>query len=159
MKAASVHELKQQLKETDKKDLIDICLRLAKYKKENKELIDYLLFQSHDLDGYIAQVKEEIDEAFSQMNTTNLYFAKKTIRKALRIANRYIRYTGSKTAEAEILMHYLTNFKGIKLPWKKTKATRNIYDNQLKKIKTAIATMHEDLQWDYYKQVERLEVD
>ena len=158
MKASSVHEIKQELKERDKKDLVEICLRLAKYKKENKELIDFLLFQSHELEGYIDQVKAEIDEGFSQMNTTNLYFAKKTIRKVLRIANKYIRYSGSKSAEVEILMHYLTNFKGIKLPWQKTKATKNIYDAQLKKIRAAIATMHEDLQWDYLKQVERLEI-
>ena len=158
MKASSVHEIKQELKERDKKELVEICLRLAKYKKENKELIDFILFQSQNLEDYIDQVKAEIDEGFSQMNTTNLYFAKKTIRKVLRIANKYIRYSGSKSAEAEILMHYLTNFKGIKLPWQKTKATKNIYDAQLKKIKAAIATMHEDLQWDYLKQVERLEI-
>ena len=158
MKASSVHEIKQELKERDKKELVEICLRLAKYKKENKELIDFMLFQSHDLEDYIDQVKAEIDEGFSQMNTTNLYFAKKTIRKVLRIANKYIRYSGSKTAEVEILMHYLTNFKGIKLPWQKTKATKNIYDAQLKKIRAAIASMHEDLQWDYLKQVERLEI-
>lgn len=158
MKASSVHEIKQELKERDKKELVEICLRLAKYKKENKELIDFILFQSHDLEGYIEHVKAEIDDGFSQMNTTNLYFAKKTIRKVLRIANKYIRYSGSKTAEAEILMHYLTNFKGIKLPWQKTKATKNIYEAQLKKIRAAIVTMHEDLQWDYLKQVERLEM-
>ncbi|HEY0731293.1 MAG TPA: hypothetical protein VGD33_02645 [Chitinophagaceae bacterium] len=158
MKASSVHEIKLELKEKDKKELVEICLRLAKYKKENKELIDFMLFQSHDLEDYIDQVKAEIDEGFSQMNTTNLYFAKKTIRKVLRIANKYIRYSGSKTAEVEILMHYLTNFKGIKLPWQKTKATKNIYDAQLKKIRAAIASMHEDLQWDYLKQVERLEI-
>ena len=158
MKASSVHEIKQELKERDKKELVEICLRLAKYKKENKELIDFILFQSHNLEDYIDQVKAEIDEGFSQMNTTNLYFAKKTIRKVLRIANKYIRYSGSKSAEVEILMHYLTNYKGIKLPWQKTKATKNIYDAQLKKIRVAIATMHEDLQWDYLKQVERLEI-
>ena len=158
MKASCVHEIKLELKEKDKKELVEICLRLAKYKKENKELIDFMLFQSHDLEDYIDQVKAEIDEGFSQMNTTNLYFAKKTIRKVLRIANKYIRYSGSKTAEVEILMHYLTNFKGIKLPWQKTKATKNIYDAQLKKIRAAIASMHEDLQWDYLKQVERLEI-
>lgn len=158
MKASSVHEIKQELKDRDKKELVEICLRLAKYRKENKELIDFILFQSHDLEGYIDQVKTEIEEGFSQMNTNNLYFAKKTIRKVLRIANKYIRYSGSKTAEVEILMHYLTNFKGIKLPWQRTKATKNIYDAQLKKIRAAIATMHEDLQWDYLKQVERLEI-
>ena len=32
----------------------------------------------------------------------------------------------------------------------------NIYQNQLKKINKAIAAMHEDLQYDYLKEVETL---
>jgi prophage maintenance system killer protein len=156
MKAASLSEIKEQLKERSKQEVTDICLRLARYKKENKELIDFLLFHSNDQEGYIQSVKEEIDDNFRQVNTTNIYFAKKTLRKVLRLANKHIRYTGNKTAEVEILMHYLTNFRGIKLPWQKTKATRNIYDAQLKKVRAAIETMHEDLQYDYKRELERL---
>jgi hypothetical protein len=159
MKAASVNEIKAELKERSKQDLIEICLRLARYKKENKELMDFMLFQSHDLEAYIQNVKELINDGFTQVNTSNIFFAKKTLRKVLRIANKYIRYSGSKTAEAEILMHYLTNFRGIRLPWQKTKATRNIYDAQLKKIRAAIDTMHEDLQYDYKRALERLMIE
>lgn len=158
MKPASVNEIKQKLKETDKKELIEICQRLARFKKENKELLTFLLFEEDDLPNYIKNVKEEIDEGFLQVNTSNVYFAKKTIRKVLRLANKHIRYTGSKTMEAEILLHYLTNFKGLNLNWQKSTALTNLYKAQLKKINTAIATMHEDLQYDYQRQLERLKI-
>lgn len=158
MKPASVNEIKQKLKDIDKKDLIEICQRLARYKKENKELLTYLLFEEDDLPNYIKNVKEEIDEGFLQINISNVYFAKKTIRKALRIANKHIRYTGSKTAETEILLHYLTNFKGLNLNWQKSTALVNLYKSQLKKIDAAIATMHEDLQYDYARELGRLKL-
>lgn len=158
MKPASVNEIKQKLKETEKKELIEICQRLARFKKENKELLTYLLFEEDDLPNYIKNVKEEIDEGFSTINISNVYFAKKTIRKVLRIANKHIRYTSSKTAETEILLHYLTNFKGLNLQWQKSTALTNLYKAQLKKIEAAIATMHEDLQYDYERELERLKL-
>lgn len=156
MKASSSQEIKVQLQHSTKEELIKLCLRLARFKKENKELLDYLLFQSHDLEGYIALVKAEIDEGFTQVNTSSVFLAKKTIRKILRNAKKYIRYTGSEVAEAEILIHYLTLFKQMKLPWRRTKVLNNIYEAQLKKIEGAIAAMHEDLQFDYRKQMEEL---
>jgi hypothetical protein len=158
MKPASVNEIKEKLKDIDKKELIEICQRLARFKKENKELLTYLLFEEDDLPNYIKNVKEEIDEGFSQVNISNVYFAKKTIRKVLRIANKHIRYTNSKTAETEILLHYLINFKGLKLNWEKSTALVNLYKSQLKKIEAAIATMHEDLQYDYHRELERLKL-
>jgi len=156
MKPASVNEIKKRLKETDKNDLIEICQRLARFKKENKELLTYLLFEEDDLQGYIKNVKEEIDEGFPQVNTSNVYFAKKTIRKILRIAHKHIRYTNSKTAEAEILLHYVTSLKGLNLSWQKSTALTNLYKAQLKKIDTAISTMHEDLQYEYRRELNRL---
>jgi hypothetical protein len=156
MKPASVSEIKKKLKETDKTALIEICQRLARFKKENKELLTYLLFEEDDLPGYIKTVKEEIDEGFLQVNTSNVYFAKKTIRKVLRIANKHIRYTNSKIAEVEILLHYLTNFKGMNLNWQKSTALINLYKAQLKKIDAAISTMHDDLQYDYRREWNRL---
>jgi|SRR4030095_9032712 len=157
MKAASLSEIKEELKSIPQKQLIEFCLRLAKHKKENKELLTYLLFEEQDLEGYIRGAKEEIDEGFTEVNMSNPYFAKKTLRKVLRIANRRIKYTGNKTAEAEILLHYCTNFKGMPLKWNKSQILINIYNNQLKKIKAAIETMHEDLQYDYIKELQRLE--
>ena len=156
MKAASVNEIKQELKQLNTGELTELCLRLARFKKENKELLTFLLFEAHNLPGYIESVKQQMDENFAEINTSNIYFAKKTLRKILRLANKHIRYTGSKEAEAEILLHYLTSFKGVKLSWHKSTALTNLYNAQLKKIRAAIDTMHEDLQHDYQRSVDRL---
>lgn len=156
MKAASANEIKQRLKDLDKKELMDLCLRLSRYKKENKELLTFLLFESDDLPHYIHSVKEELDAIFADVNTSSVFFAKKTIRKALRTANRYIRYAGDKTVETEVLLHFCTNFQGLKLDWKRSTLLAKIYDNQIKKIDDAIDSMHEDLQYDYRRTCERL---
>jgi hypothetical protein len=156
MKAASAQEIKGALKQKDEKELVEICLRLARYKKENKELLTFLLFEADDLPAYIKSVNEEIDEIFAGVNTSSVYFAKKGIRKALRTANKYIRYAGNKTVEVEVLLHYCTDFKGLKLSWQKSTLLSNIYRAQLKKIEAALNILHEDLQYDYRRSFERL---
>jgi hypothetical protein len=156
MKAASAQEIKAGLKQKDEKELVEICLRLARYKKENKELLTFLLFEVDDLPTYVKSVNEQIDEIFADVNTNSVYFAKKGIRKALRTANKYIRYAGDKAVEVEILLHYCTDFKGLKLSWQKSTLLSNIYRAQLKKIDAALKTMHEDLQYEYRRSFERL---
>lgn len=156
MKAASVAEIKTELKAVSPAALVEICLRLARYKKENKELLTYLLFEADDLEAYIQNVKQTMDEELESLNTTNLYFAKKTIRKVLRITNKFIRYTGSKQAETELLIYFCKQLADTKLPIHKSTALSNLYKAQIKKIKAAVATLHEDLQYDYLRQVEDL---
>jgi hypothetical protein len=157
MKAASISEIKTALKQAGPDEVINFCLRLARFKKENKELLSFLLFEQDHLQGYIAGVKEEMDFEFAGMNKSNLYFAKKTIRKILRIANKHIRYTGSAEAEIELLLHFCTSVKALNLAIQKSTALVNLYNAQLKKIRAALATLHEDLQHDYVKQLKRLE--
>src|SRR5215831_20600961 len=147
MKTASISEIKDELKYLPAPKLAELCLQLARYKKDNKEFLTYLLFEAHDLQGYIKSVKEEMDNSFAEINTSNLYYAKKSLRKILRTTNKHIRYTQSKTAETELLLHYLTNFKGLKIPFHKSVALTNLYSAQLKKISIALSAMHEDLQY------------
>ena len=64
MKAATSNEIKQELKELSGAKLMDLCLRLARFKKENKELLTFLLFEADDLETYLKNVKEEVDENF-----------------------------------------------------------------------------------------------
>jgi hypothetical protein len=159
MRAASANEIKQRLKNLEKKELMDLCLRLSRYKKENKELLGFLLFEADDLPQYIAGINEELDSIFEGVNTTSVFFAKKTIRKALRIANRYIRYAGDKTVEVEVLLHFCTNFRHLKLDWRRSTLLSNIYKGQIKKIDAAINSLHEDLQYDYRRSFDKLKTD
>ena len=156
MKAASVNDLKEELKQLPAEKLVEVCLRLAKFKKENKELLNYLLFESHDEQNYLTAVKTEIENEFTEINSSNLYFAKKTIRKILRITNKHIKYTASKPAEAELLIFFCSALKQSGIPFQKSTALNNLYLSQLKKAEKAIETMHEDLQYDYRKDLEKL---
>jgi len=158
MKTASINEIKEELKYLSAPKLAELCLQLARYKKDNKEFLTYLLFEAHDVQGYLKSVKEGMDASFAEINTSNLYYAKKSLRKILRSTNKFIRYTQNKMVEAELLLHYLTNFKGLKIPFHKSVALSNLYSAQLKKISVTLSTMHEDLQYDYKRELERLEV-
>ena len=150
MKAATVHEIKQALMGNTAKELAELCLRLAKFKKENKELLTYLLFEASDEELYIKEVQQEISSEMDQIDPgQNLYFAKKSIRKVLRIANKHIRYTGSKQAEVAILLHFCQSLKQSGVPFMKSTALNNLYQQQHKKINKALSTLHEDLQYDY----------
>ena len=64
MKAASISQLKEELNVLSQKEVVALCLRLAKYKKENKELLAYLLFDAHDVEGYLQTIKNEMNDAF-----------------------------------------------------------------------------------------------
>ena len=156
MKAASANNIKKELKERKHAELIELCLRLARFKKENKELLSFLLFEADDIDAYITGAKAEIEEGFAGINTSNLFFVKKSLRKILRITNKRIRYTGSKNAEVELLLHFYQTLRDSELKFRKSTAMMNQYQSGIKKIKTAIAGMHEDLQYEYLRQVEAL---
>ncbi len=64
MKAASISQIKQELKNRSSNELMEICLRLGRYKKDNKELITYLLFEVQDEQTYISSIKEEMTQQF-----------------------------------------------------------------------------------------------
>jgi len=157
MKTATVHELKQELQTVPPVKVQELCLRLAKFKKENKELLTYLLFEAQDETAYINSIKKEMDALFGDVNTSHAYFAKKTVRKILRIANKHIRYMGSPQAETELLLHFCSRLKGTGLIVYKNTVLSNLYHNQLKKMHKVLETLHEDLQYDYLKEVRRLE--
>ena len=92
MKTATVHGLKKEMAHLPKEEIMELCLRLARFKKENKELLTYLLFEAGDEDTYIESVKAEMDEQFSAINTfLSLYISKKSVRKILRFTLKYIR--------------------------------------------------------------------
>ena len=157
MKAASISDIKQELTNIPPQQLLELCLRLAKYKKDNKELLNYLLFEANDEQAYISNVKTEMEQSFADINKSNLYFAKKSLRKILRNTAKHIRYTASKQAEVELLLHFCYTLKHSGIPLKNSTVLNNLYQFQLKKTAKVIGTLHEDLQYDYLKQLNQLQ--
>lgn len=156
MKAASVKDIGSALEHQPVSELVQICQRLARFKKENKELLTYLLFEASDEEEYIRGVKAEIDEAFSQINTTSLYFAKKNLRKIIRIVLRHVRYSGKTATEAELHLHVARCLRASGIPFEQHPVMKNMYQSQLHKVEQAMAKLHEDLQYDLQKQLNAL---
>ena len=156
MKAATVKELKTELSNYSQEDLINICLRLSKFKKENKELLTYLLYESENEHNYIESVKREIDSQFEQVNTKSYYFIKKSIRKILRIAKKYIKYSSNKESEVEILLYFCLKLKEFKPSINKNKVLKGIFLKQIERIEMLINKLHEDLQYDYEQRIREI---
>ena len=49
------------------KELMELCLSLIRYKKENKELVTYLLYEKHDEPYFIEKLCIDIDEMFAEI--------------------------------------------------------------------------------------------
>lgn len=153
MKVAAISEIKKELEKHEFKELLEFCLRLAKFKKENKELLSFLLFESGDISCYIQKVKQEVEEQFFQINKSNIYFIKKSVRKILRNVNKQIRFCGSKQVEAELLIHFCNCIVTQSIPINNSRQLQNLYENQMKKMQDAVSLLHPDLQYDLRKQI------
>lgn len=156
MKFAPISDIKKELTNLEAKELLDFCLRLAKYKKDNKELLGYLLFESHDEHAYVQKIKAVIDEQYDEINKSNLYWAKKSLRKILRNTNKYIRYSGKKETEIELLIYFCSKLRDSGISYQNTTALTNLFHGQIKKINKVLDSLHEDLRYDYQKEVEEL---
>lgn len=156
MKTASLSQLKQELKYRSKEELVELTLSLTKYKKENKELLTYLLFEASDELSYIRDLKSEIDDEFKQINRKTPYLLKKNVRKILRDIKKHIRYSKKKQTEAELLLHFCKKLKEMTPSISRNTTLLNIYDRQVELIIKAVKSLHEDLQFDYEDELKEL---
>ena len=157
MKAASVHELKDELRHQSQAQLVELCSRLARFKKENKELLTYLLFEAHDEAAYVNSVKNHTAESFAAIPLSNsLYLQKKSVRKILREVNKYVRYTGSKSVEVQLQLHFCQALKQSGINWRESPALQNLFQNIQNKIQKILPTLHEDAQYDFRRFLEAL---
>ena len=155
MKAYSSNEIKHELASLPPKKIAELCLRLVRFKKENKELLSFLLFNSHDEPSYVQAIKDEIDEEFETLPKPNWYHTKKALRKVLRIISKYSKYTQDKESEVELRIHFCKHLQ-LHAGYLRQQAISTIYKYQLKKLGVLIDGVHEDLQYDYRKQLEEL---
>ena len=156
MKAESVVTIKKELQHRSHDELLQLCLRLSRFKKENKELLTYLLFESHNELDYIENIKEEIDSLFKTINTDSYFYIKKSVRKILRLIKKYARYSLKKETEVELLLHFCDRLKNMRPSIYRNVTLTNIYNRQIFTINKIIGLLHEDLQFDYNQKLENL---
>lgn len=140
----------------DAEELQALCLRLAKYKKENKELLGYLLFEAHDEPAYVQEVKEETDTLFKELTNRNLYLTKKILRKILRFVNKQIKYSGTQQTELALRIYFCQKIRKEKIALDPGTQLYNLYQQQLKKINAVLDKLPEDEQGDYTRAIEQI---
>lgn len=156
MKAASAKEIKDELKHLQREELLELVLRLSRFKKENKELLTYLLFKAQNEEKFKEEVKAEMDREFSEINRSSYYFMKKSMRKILRNVKKYSRYSGKKETETELLIYYLSKMDDFRPSVHRNKVLQNLYERQLALVKKNMEKLHEDLQYDLNMELEKL---
>jgi hypothetical protein len=137
-------------------ELKALCLRLARFRLENKELLSFLLFDEDNPAAFIAQVKQEMQQQFAHMNPTHIYLAKKSLRKAARTLDKYIRFAASRQTEVELRLFFCLLMKDSRAGFMHYAATAGLYQRQVGRIQKALLTLHEDLQYDYGQQLGEL---
>ena len=156
MKAVSLREIKNELNTLSTQEIQELCLRLSRFKKENKELLTYLLFESDNETGYIDSVKHYMDDEFELINTHSYFYIRKSVRKILRNVKKFVRYSQKKETEVELLLYFCLKLKDFKPSISKSTQLHNTFDRQVALAKKHIATFHEDLQYDYNLMLEDL---
>jgi hypothetical protein len=156
LKGASLVDIKKELSHRSYDEVVELCLRLARFKKENKELLTYLLFESHNEEGYIESVKSYMDEQFELINTASYFYIRKSARKILTNTKKYVRYSQNKETEVALLLYFCQKLKAFSPSIKYSVQLQNMYNRQLLLVKKLVATFHEDLQYDYNLMLEDL---
>ena len=156
MNTASVKEIKQELSHRSNQELTTIIQRLARFKKENKELLSYLLFEAENEALFVADIKEEIDEQFENLNRKSYYLMKKGVQKILRNIKKHIRYSPVKETEVELLIYFCKKLKANKPSMNYNSVIRNMYARQLELASKKIKALNEDLQYDYREEIDEI---
>ena len=158
MKINSISELQKELCTLKPKQVFEIALKIAKHKKENKELLAYLLFFANNENAYVENLKIEIDTLFSEINRKSAYTTKKGLQKVVRIMNRYINYSDIQQTELELRIYFCKKVNTQRISLDISPNISNLYYREIEKIKAVYSKLHEDLQYDYKNELEKLGV-
>lgn len=158
MKSHTIHEIQKELSTLEKKDVLDLCMRLAKHKKENKELLSYLLFDVNDEKEYLEKIKKSLDELFSEISRKSAYTTKKGLQKVVRNLNKFIKNSSKKETELDLRIYFCKKVRISRIDLDSSKIISNLYYREIDKIKTVYSKLHEDLQYDFKDDLEKLSI-
>ena len=152
MKAEPIAVLKKALLRLEHGELLDVCQRLIRFKKENKELLTYLLFLSDDEQSFVDYLCDEIDESFRDHPNAH----KKTLRKIIRWMDKCVRISGVKETEVQVRIHFCQALNNSDTPYLRSRVMTNMFKGQIKKATKAIEKFHDDVKREYEYELEEL---
>lgn len=156
MKTSSIHDIQKELKTYTSKEVLEFCIRLAKYKKENKELLSYLMFHAGNEKLYIQGIKEQLTVLFEEINKQTAYTTKKGLQKIVRTMNRFIKYSTHKTTELELRIFFCQKVKSERINLHASAVILNLYEREKHKIISCVEKLHEDFQYDFQQEIDAL---
>ncbi len=157
MKIASINQIRKEIGQLPEAELVVLLSELAKYNKENKELLNYLLFEADFESNYIQKIKEDLDLQFQEINKSNIRFIKKGLQKIARELKKTVKYSGKKETEIELLIHFCKNMIALKIRLDRFPVLFNLLNRQFTNIEKAILKIDEDLHADYREEIELIE--
>jgi hypothetical protein len=147
--------------ELDKKD--QVILKLTeqlfefKHTHKNENTVSAISYSNNQKNKSKENIKLEIDTYFENLVVFSFSNMLKKLRKALRIANKYIKFSGSKNVEVAVLIYLCIKIKPFTLQTTST-ALLNLYNRQIIKIDKALLKLEEDLQYDYKTDIEAIQI-
>lgn len=155
MESPKLNNIRKEINQLSKEVLADYCLRIAKYKTENKEFLNYLLFYSDNTDSYVSEIKKLLDEGFTNLPYSD-YSATKVLRKLTRLMNKHIKFIGSKVHETELAIYFCSLFIEKSSLNSHHKPLIALLFRQLKRIEKLILKLDEDLQFDFQNEFDEV---
>jgi DNA repair protein RadC len=152
MHSATIDTIKTELKQLPPREVLDLLLRLARFKKENKELLTYILFESAN----VEQVKKEIAGEMLEIDGLPAYQYKKQFRKIQRKINKPIKYIGNKSATAELYLHMVRMISEKKKTISLATFLDKILQQYIIKIEKLLPGIEDDLAADMRKQLKQI---
>jgi transcriptional regulatory protein LevR len=101
-------------------------------------------------------LKLEIDAFFDELKFFGAYHYTKQIRKILRLVAKHIKYSSTPSTEVELLIHFCQRLQKLIVGKHPITALENIYARQVDKIEKSMAKLHEDIQFDFAKDLRDL---
>jgi hypothetical protein len=153
MTPATIEDIKKHLQKLPPGKVLELTLKLARFKKENKELLTYLLFEAGDEQGYVQSLQFEIDEMISDTKKGPSATVKKSLRRITRLITRQSKYIGNKSSAAELHLHFCRSLLSHSDNLLSVTSANTIYHQQLNKIEKLLPSLDEDMKHDLSRQL------
>lgn len=153
---ASLNDIKNALKTMGKDEMQELVLRLARHKKENKELLSYVLFLEENQRQFIADLKHELDTAFKGLHSGTAYLSMKGLRKILKWLNKFIKFSGNRETEAELVIYFCTKIMESEVRLHSSVVLANLYNRQVERAYRVIEYLQEDKRADFRADMDKL---
>lgn len=155
METPKLSIIKKELIHLEYNELSEIILKISKFKTENKEFLNYLLFYQDQPEVYIEELKILITDSFNDLNGAD-YQKLKKLRKVVRLLNKHLKFVAIKRYDVEISIFFCNLFIENKLLKTRLKALQNIFLRQIIKAQKLTEKLDEDLKFDYNTEIELL---